>query len=622
MEPKNFEGLYGPQFRMHNNCLCEEKYKNGKLVLPKLCNFAPYISKQISLDDGVEPTNRIRLRGIHECGAELPEIEIAATELNAFNWLPEHWGPDCILEMGRGVRDKIRYAIQTSASRAERQKVYTVTGWRWIDGKWEYLLPGNTEHTVTLLGKSRGYRMDGDATELDLVYLTRLVSSGPVPDRMGFPLLALVFLSPLNHFLKLAGCEPKFVLFLIGRTGTRKSTLAALLLSFFGRFTAADLPLSFQDTANSILYHSFALKDVMTCIDDFHPATRYEEQKLTSTAQTVLRAYGDRVGRGRLRSDCSPMDARPPQGNAIITAEFPPDIGESGTARYLSLELRDGDMDLHRLSHFQGLAAEGVFCRCMHRFTEWLKEMQLREQNPPEGFLLLLQDLFRRYRGEFQKSGIVCHGRIAETVAWLRIGMDQLASFLEAQQAITAVDATYLRERCCEILYELARKQAASIAEDRPAVRFLKKLMGMLEAGQVCLLSREHPAEYQPSNCIGYEDDSFWYLFSDPAHKAVREQCERQGEAFTISCRELLKALAAEGCLETGRGETTKKIRVDGKAIRVLWIHKEKAREIVEGQAEKDRELPEGDSPAQELSQPGQEDVNPCTVSGSAVPAS
>ena len=53
--------------------------------------------------------------------------------------------------------------------------------------------------------------------------------------------------------------------------------------------------------------------------------------------------------------------------------------------------------------------------------------------------------------------------------------------------------------------------------------------------------------DYQPPNWIGYQDKDCWYLFTDPVHKAVREQCERQGESFTISSKELLKALAEEG---------------------------------------------------------------------------
>lgn len=47
---------------------------------------------------------------------------------------------------------------------------------------------------------------------------------------------------------------------LIGRTGTRKSTLAALFLSFFGRLSGTDLPLPFSDTLNSILTNIYTLK--------------------------------------------------------------------------------------------------------------------------------------------------------------------------------------------------------------------------------------------------------------------------------------------------------------------------------------------------------------------------
>ena len=590
-ETQIYNELYGSNYCMKDGALWKETVKKNGIVLVKLCNFAPYISREIIQDDGVETTARVALRGIHESGKELPEVEIKAAELAAFNWLPEHWGMGCILEIGKNVKDHVRYAIQTTAKHAERRTVYTVTGWRKLNGQWVYLMPGNTAYTVSLSGKTQGYGLEDDASGEDLAILSRLLTAGPVTEIILFPLLAMVFLSPLNHFLKLAGCEPKFVLFLIGRTGTRKSSLAALMLSFFGRFTAADLPLSFQDTANSILYHSFALKDVLTCIDDFHPATKYEEQKQTATAQSILRAYGDRVGRGRLRSDASPMDARPPQGNAIVTAEFPPDIGESGTARYFALELNPTDVDLNVLSFFQTQAADGVFARCMFRYLEWLKESYLQEPEAPGGFLPLLVNSFRSYRNDFRKSGIVCHGRVAEAVAWLQIGFDYLLMFLEAQDALDYVTGAALKDRFRDLLYELARKQAASIAEDRPAARFLKKLIGMLEAGQVCVLPRDHPVDYQPFNCIGYEDESCWYLFSDPTHKAVREQCERQGESFTISSKELLKALAEEGCLDISQGQNTKNIRIDGKTKRFACLYKDKALELAGSATEEERLL-------------------------------
>ena len=616
----DLEILLDPQFEVRNSCLYRLAVRKGKDVWEKVSNFLPYISKEITLDDGVETRTRIALRGFHESGRELPEIEIDAADLPACCWLSEQWGMDCILGIGRNLKDVVRYVIQLSSTKAEHQTVYTVTGWKQIDGKWVFLLPGDEEYTVSLSNKMHGYGMAEEASDLDLAILTRLLTAGPATEIILFPLLALVFLSPLNHFLKLAGCEPKFVLFLIGRTGTRKSSLAALMLSFFGNFTASDLPMSFQDTANSIAYNSFSLKDVLTCIDDFHPATRYEEQKQTATAQTILRVYGDRAAKGRLRSDCSPMEARPPQGNAIVTAEFPPDIGESGTARYLALELNPQDVDLDVLTYFQAQAAEGVMARCMRSYLEWLKRSYLMEPNAPGGLLLLLKENFRRYRETFRRSKIPCHGRVAETVAWLQIGMDYLLMFLTDANAMDPIAASKLKDRFRERLYDLARTQAASIAEDRPAARFLKKLLGMLEAGQVCVLPKEHAVDYQPPNWIGYEDDRFWYLFTDVTHKAVREQCERQGESFTISCKALLKQLAEEGCLDTGNGENTKKLRVGGMAKRVAWLYKDKAREIVEGLPAETAELAVPLSSAREPSHPGQLPPNPYAVSENAVP--
>ena len=105
---------------------------------------------------------------------------------------------------------------------------------------------------MELPSKMRGYAMERRCEMPDIQTAASLFWQPPAPEEIMLPLLAFTFLSPLNHFLREAGCEPKFVLFLLGKTGSRKSTLAALMLSFFGRFTASELPLSFRDTSNSM----------------------------------------------------------------------------------------------------------------------------------------------------------------------------------------------------------------------------------------------------------------------------------------------------------------------------------------------------------------------------------
>lgn len=535
------------------------------------------------MDDGVETTTRIALAGVHESGRSLPEVEIDTEDLSGFNWHTRYWGIDCIIEPGTTVKDVIRYAIQTTAHNAERSTVYTVTGWRELVSGWKFLMPGDDAVTVSLPGKMQGYTMEHTWQPVDIATTLALLDSKVAPPEVLFPMLALTFLSPLNHFLKLAGHEPKFVLFLVGKTGSRKSTLAALFLSFFGRFTGTELPLSFRDTGNSILYHAFSLKDVLTCIDDFHPAGRQEENRLTASAQSVMRAYGDRTGRGRLRADASPMEARPPQGNAILTGEFPPDIGESGTARYFALELHDGDVNLEELTMFQEQAEMGAFQRCMFSFVEWMKECCLCSKEREASFVSALKKQFEARRSAFRKECPNCHGRVPEAAAWLELAMELYLVFAASRLNVKSSELNDYRIRFHEILVRLSKQQAESIRQDRPTHKFIRKLYALLDSGQCCLLNRYTTDDYIPPSCIGYEDEMFLYLHSEPAHRLVRKFCEEQGETFTIGQRALLKQLAEEGLLSTGGEQNTKVITINGKQKRLACLYKSRAEQIYNG---------------------------------------
>ncbi len=197
--------LYAPNYKVIGNCLYEIKNSKQGPYDKKLCNFTPWLVSEITVDDGVETTSRIRLSGIHESGRTLPEIEISTDELGSFNWLYKHWGIDCILEPGVAIRDSIRYAIQTTAPQAERQTAYTVTGWKKIGGQWQFLMPGDDTRTVTLPGKMQGYTMERRCEASDAVIAASLLRSELVPPELLYPLMAFTFLSPLNSFLKRAG---------------------------------------------------------------------------------------------------------------------------------------------------------------------------------------------------------------------------------------------------------------------------------------------------------------------------------------------------------------------------------------------------------------------------------
>ena len=573
---------YPEPFKIMDGCLYREVQSRNGSFDQKLCNFLPYIISEVTVDDGAEEVKRLRLGGIRQNGSCLPEIDVTGNELGSFNWLIEKWGADCILEIGSTVKDSVRYAIQQTAHHADRCTVYQVTGWKKIAGRWQYLMPGRDSPRVQLPDKLSRYEGAEEIEPEALPLLTYLLEHPPAPKEVIWPLLALTFLTPLNHFLHAANCEPKFVFLLQGRTGARKSSLAALFLSFFGCFTASDLPLSFRDTANSIIHNAFTLKDVLTCIDDFHPCGRQEEQKLTATAQSIIRAYGDRVGRGRLRPDASAMAVRPPQGNAIITAEFPPEVGESGSARCFAVELEQDAVNLNELSFFQEKAARGILQGCMLGYTQWLWGKFLADEEREKRFVSVLHSTFENYRNDFLRTRIRCHGRLPEIVAWLRIGMTMLLLYLEEREQLSQERSEELLEEFVSLLYDMARSQARNNDQDKPALIFVRKLVSLIESGQAVLVKKDAKISFLPKDCIGYEDEEYYYLFNDQAHRAVRKLCEDQGEAFTIHSRSLPKALAEEGLIEPANGENTRSIRFMNGTRRVLCLSKDRVKSVID----------------------------------------
>ena len=143
---------------------------------------------------------------------------------------------------------------------------------------------------------------------------------------------------------------------------------------------------------------------------------------MQATMQILARGYGDRAARNRLNSDITLREPKPPQGNVIVTAEFAPDIGESGTARLFCIEMKPGTIDLPLLTEAQENARDGCFTRCMGRYLRYLQETFLSS-----GKEEMLRDLFAEHfpkfregwRDDLKEKNIPFHNRLPDTLACL-----------------------------------------------------------------------------------------------------------------------------------------------------------------------------------------------------------
>ena len=581
MNENQIKDFYSAPYYTENGCLWYLPVGRQDSPGIMLCNFAPRIVREVIVDDGAEKTRRYLIGGTDANGNEISPVEIPAGELEKMAWIANCLDASCDLCVVSQVEKHVRCAIKTTARFADKRYIFSHTGWKKIGGEWHYLLPGDKTYQVELKGKQRNYYGAEGMSREDAEDLVKLLSGGMMPDEVLLPCLATVFLSPLNEFLRQIGHEPKYLLTLIGRTGSMKSTVAALMLSFFGNFSATDLPMSFRDTANSIVHNAFTLKDVLTCVDDYHPTARAEAGRMRETMQILARGYGDRAARNRLGSDITLREPRPPQGNVIVTAEFAPDIGESGTARLFCIEMKPGGINLPLLTEAQDKALEGKYAACMRGYTDMVKFFADKGE-----VCGILKSKFMTYRSKWRErlreNEIQFHDRLPDALACLEIGFSFMEIFLSAEAHMDEKGITALNERFENVLLYLAARQSESIEQDRPTHIFLRKLYSLIECGQVCLIPASSRLETLPKNYIGYEDETYYYLLLDVSHKAVKRLCGEQDEGFAISAKSLAKALADEGLIEPGdNGTNTRTMRFGGRLKRVMLLHKEKANKLV-----------------------------------------
>ncbi|MBN2879395.1 MAG: DUF927 domain-containing protein [Clostridia bacterium] len=570
--------LYPKPYIIINNELYMEYERNGDVLTKKLCNFLPYITGEIIHDDGVDTERYVLLQCIDSKGNILPEIELKASDLanTSLNWIVKHWGARCNIMPGYNSRDHIRHAIQCTVRRVITETLYNHFGWRKVEGRWHFLMTGQS-FKVKSEGALKNYFFKILHEKKSVESAFEFFNCNVVPDEILYPLLSFVFLTPLNHFLKIAGCETKTVMCLVGKTGTKKSTLAALMLSFFGSFTNTELPLSFRDTANSIVHNAFFLKDVLTVIDDYHPSTKNEEQQMNSTAQTIMRAYGDRVGRNKLRSDSSLLVGKPPRGNALITGEQAPDITESGVARTIQLEIKKDSIAIEPLCKMQNIAAKGYLSSAMYHYLKWIEITKLSNEHAYAESLKTDFDTYRlKLIHRLNADGITYHARLPEVGAHLKIGLLHMMEYFMWKGMLSVDEYDQKVLDGTNVIYEIIKEQAGAVRNDEPSTKFISKLNTLLDSGKAVTDNLSSPSDIKPHGFIGYEDNEYYYLLSDIAHSMVKNLCSEQGELFTASTKSLQKQLKEEGYLSTNDGRSTTVVKVAGHPTRLLKIPKNK----------------------------------------------
>lgn len=562
------------KYKIESGRVWARRQTRDGVVWISLSNFSAFVHEELALDNGVEESRAFEIGGFLQSGEPLPKIRVPVEQFSAMGWVPQKWGLRAAVSAGLGARDQLREAIQLLSPEAGLRRVFTHTGWRKVDDRWVYLTSGGAVGMegieVDLGAELTRYSLPTTPIEPAEAMKLSLKLLRVAPLRITAPLFAGTFRAPLATARQL-----DVALWLEGKTGSLKSSLAACFQSHWGEFERTTLPGDWRSTANLLEKHAFTLKDAMFVVDEYVPML--ERREFEQKAARVIRAQGNLSGRGRLRSDLTTRPSFYPRGLIIGTGEEHPS-GRSVLARTLVIELQRQDVNLERLSEIQ--AAKARLPHAQAGYVEWLAPQMDS----------LAQTLLATFTNLRARAGEHGHLRIPEVLAHLGIGLDCGLAYAVEVGACSESEASELRQACWAEMVQLAREQGRMIEEERPSRRFLEVLNTLLVQAKVQLPHKDLSCmEADQGTPIGWKDADYMYLIPDAAYRAVAQFAREANDPFPTSKSRLMLDLAQEGISEPAPGRSTASVRIQGRVHRVLRL-KQKAVATVLGEAEPETE--------------------------------
>ncbi|MGB9662266.1 MAG: CHC2 zinc finger domain-containing protein [Moorellaceae bacterium] len=553
-------------YGIHDGRLVLWKKVEGTPVPITLSNFDARITEEVVLDDGAERRLQFKIGGSLADGTTLPTIIVPADKFTSLGWVTGEWGAKAVVNAGNSSKDHLRAAIQL-LSNPVRRTVYSHLGWRQINDRWVFLhgngaLGAEGVEVVPEADCLRRYVLpsEPEPSSAEVVRLA-LEFLKVAPLEMTLPLFAAVWRAPLNSLV-----YAPLMLWVYGETGTFKSTIAALALSFFGTFDKDSLPASWTATEAFLERLAFLARDVFLCIDDFAPEfSKYSQEELSRKVSRVVRQAGNRAYRGRMRPDLTLRPEYPPNALIISTAEQLPPPSMSLIGRTFLVKFERDKVDTARLTALQKTAS--ALSYAMRAYLEWLRP-QL------DNLIGRLQQRLIELR---QKAVVEGHTRLPENVAHLMLGMVMFTTFAVSAGALTQKEKWDLDNRAWSTLLRLAQQQAKVMREERPTAKFLTALSQLLNSGDLLLLDREtareslNPEPLGSGEFAGWFDEEGLYLLPDVVWRATSNLLRDEG-GLGLGKRAVFDMLVKEGFAIGAPGRHTRLIKVKGAVKRVLHL--------------------------------------------------
>jgi len=293
---------------------------------------------------------------------------------------------------------------------------------------------------IECLPMSQRLDIDPDLSEKDAAAeVLNLISLFPNPGRI---ILSQVLVALLRQAYEDAGIRPSFCVFLHGRTGTQKTTVASFLTQIYNRSNGITEPTRLNASQASAVEMLVDLTDQVKVFDDLFPADSNQiRRKQEETLSEITRYVGDGSIPARMKSN--KVREGHPRCGVLFTGEYLIGAG-SDAARLLPVEMTKPDTSA--LSYFQERPL--IVSTFYRNFIVWFVENY--DQN-----VLYLKDWLKEYRN----TDLGVHDRLRETHFFLNTAYSLMLEYCGEKDVLSKNDINMFHNDFRILLFKLIHEQ-------------------------------------------------------------------------------------------------------------------------------------------------------------------
>lgn len=586
------------EYCIEDGRLCRIQGSGKRAWAKPLCDFVPELAETVTRDDGIAQDTEWVIRGKDRHGQALPEAQVKNDEFLAMRWPARAWKTYGNIYPGSLTAGYVRDAIlRGGQGRAKDRTVYGYTGFREIGSRIAYLYQGGAIGaegvSVELSSVSPHYHLrlpeipgrEPRQIEEDGARAIAALATG-FPARIILPLLAQAFLGPLYSTMTALSRTPGYVVFLVGQSGSFKSTLQGYVQSMFGDFHAKQMPANFRSTANWTSDAPYYCKDTLFTCDDFYQTrTKRESDELNRVANNLISAASDRAARNRQSADKGVIKGRPVRSTITMTGEVLPEINEGRTLRLYIIHAERGEIakDVSELAPYARLQRGGAYRAGMHGYIKWL---MTRWPELPDIVDTLLDESMEMAEG----LGIdTRYARMRENAGYLIAGSRIMIRYLTDMGALDDKQAQALEAAAITGIGDNLARQTEDVRDMTPAQVYLDVIRSLIVTQAVSYVdltdAHDKPVvdghtDYANRPMVGWRDSAMYYLDPEAIDKAVRQNLKDRESSLGMSGTAVRRQMMAEGALipgtERGRETPLKTKRIRERTLRLLWIPRDR----------------------------------------------